>query len=204
MRLAHYILKKVGWKFLVKIPPTPRCLICVAPHTSNWDFIVGELCIRAVGMKVGFLMKSTWFFFPLGCIMRSIGGIPVIRSKRSPLPAAQQESQPSPSMQGGNQRSHVTETVVEEFAKRDNLAIAVTPEGTRSPNPHWHQGLLYMAAAARVPIVLAYIDYRNKVACIDRIFTPTGDNDADMLSLKRYYLQYAQAARFPEHFTTGL
>lgn len=204
MNLARYILEKAGWQFIVKIPLPSRYLICVAPHTSNWDFIVGELCIRAVGMKVGFLMKSDWFFFPLGCLMRSIGGIPVHRAKKSDCCDVSQEKEMQNLESNVGNRSRVTETVVKEFAKRKNLAIAVTPEGTRSRNPHWHSGVIHMASAAHVPIALAYIDYRNKIVCFDHIFNPTGDTEADMLTIKRFFLPRAQGARYPEHFTTGL
>ena len=66
-------MKNHGWKFVVNIPPLKKCVICVAPHTSNWDFIMGELAIHSVGMKAGFLMKDTWFFFPVGQLMKALG-----------------------------------------------------------------------------------------------------------------------------------
>ena len=184
MQLARFILRTAGWRFKVNIPETPKCVICVAPHTSNWDFIMGELGIRSAGMKAGFLMKSTWFFFPLGCLLRAIGGVAVHR--------------------GGGEHSSVTQTVVDEFSARESLAIAITPEGTRSLNPHWHKGLLVIAKEANVPVVLAYIDYKNKVACLDTIFEPTGDHDADLASIRKYYADKGYMARFPEKFTAGL
>lgn len=198
--LARTIMKLAGWRMEVNIPSTPRCLICVAPHTSNWDFIVGELAIRSAGMTAGFLMKSTWFFFPLGPLFRAIGGIPVHRSK----PANDIEAAAESAMEAlhPDDRRHVTQVVVSEFARKPRLAIAVTPEGTRKPNPHWHRGLLVMAQEAQVPIVLAYIDYARRVACLDRIFQPTGDFDADMQAIKTYYVGKASAARYPKKFTT--
>lgn len=161
---------------MVNIPPTPKCVICVAPHTSNWDFILGELSVRSVGMKAGFLMKSTWFFWPMGCLMRAMGGIAV------------------------NQHEHtnVTETVVKAFNENSQLAIAVTPEGTRSPNARWHKGFLHIAREAQVPVVLAYIDYGERVVCLDRLFTPTEDCDADLEQVKEYYKAFT--GRHPEKF----
>ena len=81
MNLCQLLLKIAGWTVDVTVPDYPKCIICVAPHTSNWDFILGKLAYGAVGRKAGFLMKSSWFFFPLGCIFRAIGGIPVSRGK---------------------------------------------------------------------------------------------------------------------------
>lgn len=193
-------MKLARWRMDVNIPSTPRCLICVAPHTSNWDFIMGELAIRAVGMKAGFLMKSTWFFFPLGPLFRAIGGIPVHRAK----PANDLEAAAESAMEAlhPDDRRHVTQVVVDAFARKPQLAIAVTPEGTRKRNPHWHRGMLVMAQEAHVPIVLAYIDYHRRVACLDRVFHPTGNINADMQAIKAYYADKASAARYPEKFTT--
>jgi len=176
MNLAGWILKKTGWRFEVNIPPTPKCVICVAPHTSNWDFIVGEVGIRSVGMSSGFLMKDTWFFFPLGYILKSLGGIPVKRSAHT----------------------GVSEHVVEAFNNHEHLWVAVTPEGTRSPNSNWHKGFLHIAREAGVPIALAYIDYEQKVACVDRIFNMSDDVDADMVAIKSYYSK--RKGKHPEKF----
>ena len=178
MNLAKWLLKKSGWTFTVNIPPTDKCVICVAPHTSNWDFVLGELGSRSMGMKASFLMKDTWFFFPMGYLMRALGGIPVKRSRHT----------------------HVTSSVVDEFNNRDRLWVAVTPEGTRSLNAHWHKGFLYIAQEAHVPVVLGYIDYGTKEICIDRIFESSGDIEQDLLAIKRYY--HGRTARFPEKFST--
>ena len=180
MNLAKWILDRSGWKFACNIPPTAKCVICVAPHTSNWDFVLGELCIRSVGRTAGFLMKNTWFFFPMGVLLRRIGGIAVKQ----------------------HQHTNVTEQVVQEFAAHDQLMIAVTPEGTRSPNAKWHHGFLYISKQAQVPIVLAYIDYGCRKVCLDRLFHPTDDVEADMETIKRYFSGFT--ARFPEKFDTGL
>ena len=178
--IARKLLQWSGWRFEVNIPDTPKCVVCVAPHTSNWDFILGEVCIHSVDRTAGFLMKSTWFFWPLGVLLRHIGGIAVRQ----------------------REHTHVTETVVAEFNRRDQLWVAVTPEGTRSRVTRWHKGCLHIARDAHVPLVLAYIDYGKKVVCIDRVFTPGDDPEADLLAIKRYYRPFT--ARHPEQFATGL
>ncbi len=82
MNLSAEILRMSGWVVEFTVPDYPKCIICVAPHTSNWDFILGELAIHAVGRKAGFMMKSSWFFFPLGPIFKALGGIPVERKHK--------------------------------------------------------------------------------------------------------------------------
>ena len=180
MNWAGRLLKRARWTFAVNLDMPDKCVICVAPHTSNWDFILGEISIRSVGKSAHFLMKDTWFKFPLGPIMRRIGGIPVKRSRHT----------------------HVTDSVVNEFNSNSHLWVAVTPEGTRSANPNWHKGFLHIAQAAKVPVLLAYIDYAKREVCIDREFEPTGDTDADIVTIKKYYA--SRTAKYPEKFTTGL
>ena len=82
--ISKWILKIFGWTVDITVPDYPKSIICVAPHTSNWDFILGKLAYASVGRKAGFLMKDTWFFFPLGPIFRAIGGVPVARKHKGP------------------------------------------------------------------------------------------------------------------------
>ena len=132
MWLSRQILRMAGWTVDITVPDYPKCIICVAPHTSNWDFILGKLAYASVGRKAGFLMKESWFFFPLGLIFKAMGGIPVPRRKGSSL----------------------VETIVAKFNASQRLALAITPEGTRSRTTEWHHGFLHIAREAGVPIVL--------------------------------------------------
>ena len=77
--------KLLGWKAEVSVPDFKKCIICAAPHTTNWDLFIGKLFITAIGRESGFLMKKEWFFFPLGIIFRKMGGIPVHRDKRTSM-----------------------------------------------------------------------------------------------------------------------
>mgnify|MGYP002624037921 FL=1 len=173
-------MKRTGWTFKVNLKMPDKCVIVIAPHTSNWDFILGELAIHSVGLKAGFLMKDTWFFFPMGPLLKSLGGIPVNR----------------------RQHGNLTQSIVEAYHSTPRLAIGVTPEGTRSANPHWHKGAIFMARDAEVPLVLAYFDYKERVVCIDKIMELSGDADADLLHIKQYYQPFH--GRYPEKFVTGL
>lgn len=178
MNISKLILKIIGWNVEITIPDYPKCIICVAPHTSNWDFILGKLAYASVNRKAGFLMKETWFFFPLGYIFRSIGGIPVPRKKGSSL----------------------VESIVNKFNSTDRMALAITPEGTRSRTSKWHQGFLHIAIEANVPIVLGAIDYSKKTISINTEFEPTGNIESDMCTIKRFYRNYV--GKYPEKFST--
>ena len=77
------LYKKWGWTLDITEDHPDKFIICLAPHTSNWDFILGLLYSRAEGMQCNFMMKKEWFFWPLGPIFRKLGGIPVHRQKKT-------------------------------------------------------------------------------------------------------------------------
>jgi hypothetical protein len=114
-------------------------------------------------------------------LLRSLGGIPVNR----------------------RQHGNLTQSIVEAFNTTPKLAIGVTPEGTRSANPKWHKGAIFMARDAQVPLVLAYFDYKNKVVCIDKVFELSDDAEADLTRIKQYFKQNGMG-KYPEKFVTGL
>ncbi|MDE6264499.1 MAG: 1-acyl-sn-glycerol-3-phosphate acyltransferase [Paramuribaculum sp.] len=177
MNLAGLILKIAGWKVNITVPDYPKCIICVAPHTSNWDFVLGKLAYASVGRKAGFLMKEAWFFFPLGLIFKAIGGIPV------------------PKKRGGS----LVDTIIEKYNDTQRLSLAITPEGTRSRTDKWRYGFLHIAYGAHIPIVLGAIDYSTKNIIIEETFTPSGDIEKDMRAIKDYYRPFV--GRYPEKFS---
>ena len=85
-RFCSWLLyKHLGWKKNVSVDHPDKYIICLAPHTSNWDFAIGQLYAKAEGLKSNFLMKKEWFFWPLGSVFRAMGGIPVWRSKHTSM-----------------------------------------------------------------------------------------------------------------------
>lgn len=178
MNFAARILNAFGWKLSVTVPDCPKCIICVAPHTSNWDFLWGKLAYAAVGRKAGFLMKEEWFFWPLKYLFRAMGGIPVPRRRGSSL----------------------TDVLIEKFRTEPRIALAITPEGTRSRTARWRTGFLRIASEADIPIMLGVIDYEKKLILIEDEFIATGDIEADMKTIKRFYRPFK--GKYPEKFTT--
>ena len=173
---AYKLLERNGWTInLVQELPS-KCVICVAPHTSNWDFIIGILVKYALHIKANFFMKKEWFFFPMGYLMRSLGGIAIQRDKKL----------------------RMTDQMAAEFEKHETLCVAITPEGTRSYNPDWKKGFYFIAEKAGVPIVFAALDFKKKEIKLGEQFIPTGDVDADMMLIKAYFKDVN--AKFPEKF----
>lgn len=180
MNLWRPILKLTGWKVSITAPRRDKCVICVAPHTSNWDFLLGLFAYRSLGRKANFLMKKFWFFFPLGFLLKSLGGIPVPDRSKS---------------------SNLTEDIIEKFKDSPYINLAVTPEGTRSRVEKWRTGFLYIAYGANVPIQLGVIDYARKEIIVKEEFVPTGDIERDMAFVKKYYSSFENVAKYPAKFT---
>ena len=58
-----------------------------------------------------------------------------------------------------------------------------------------------IALKAGIPIVLAGIDYQKKEIRIEKEITPSGNIDADMKEIKRYFKDFK--GKHPENFTVG-
>jgi len=179
MNLWKEILRIAGWKVDISAPRRDKCVICVAPHTSNWDFILGLFAYKSLGREANFLMKEFWFFFPLKYLLKALGGIPVPKKKHG---------------------ESLTDQVIKMFKDRGYVNLAVTPEGTRSLTDKWHTGFLYIAYGAKVPIQLGYIDYKHKDIIIRDEYNPTGNVEKDMNYIRKFYSLYGDIALYPEKF----
>jgi len=174
---GKFVLKAFGWENVNPVSPDlKRCVIVIAPHTSNWDFVWGKFIFWGMGIKVKFLIKKEMFFFPLGGIFKGLGALPVDRTKGNSMITA----------------------VTSMFKKRDELRILITPEGTRKLVKKWKMGFYYIAKRAEVPIVLGFIDYKLKKVGVLKVFDPSEDMERDLEMIQDYYREIN--AKFPENF----
>ena len=179
-RICSWILyKRMGWTKEVTIAHPDKYIICLAPHTSNWDFLIGQLYSRAENIKSNFLMKKEWVFFPLVPIFRRMGGIPVWRSKHTSM----------------------TDNLAQTAMQYKSFKLCITPEGTRSLNPEWKKGFYYIALKAQIPILLYGVDYEKKLISCTKSIIPTGDIDTEMNEIKLYFKNFK--GKNPELFTIG-
>lgn len=179
-KLCSWLLyKRLGWKKEVTQPHPEKFIICLAPHTSNWDFALGQMYSRAEGMKINFLMKKEWFFWPLGPIFRKMGGIPVFRTKHTSM----------------------TDNLAETAKRVKEFHLCITPEGTRSRNPEWKKGFYYIAQKAELPILLYAVDYEKRYIQCTKTIIPNGDIDSQMREIKLYFKDFK--GKHPEKFTIG-
>ena len=164
-RVALAGLRLTNWRVVGEFPDLRKFVIIVAPHTSNWDFVAGLFCDLALDLDAVWLAKHTIFVGPFGSWLKSLGGIPVVRSA-----------------------SHnVVSQVAAEFARRERMILAIAPEGTRSKVEAWKSGYWHIARAAGVPIVPVGLDFVRRAAVIGPLRITTDSLEEDEAVLKAFF-----------------
>ena len=171
-------LKLTGWQVQGELPTVARKSVFIAaPHTSNWDLPYTLMVAFVLRLNIHWMGKASIFRFPFGALMRWLGGISVDRSQSNNLVAA--SAQAIAQAQGA-------------------LQLIVPPEGTRAKTRYWKSGFYHIATAAKVPIVMAYMDYSRKISGLGPLLYPTGNLEADMVTIKAFYAPFKgkNAAQF--------
>jgi len=176
--IARLLLRIAGWKIIGQLPANaPKCVVIMAPHTSNIDLFYGWLGYLSLGLDSHFLIKKEAFGTFSGPVLRAMGGIPVDRSR------------------SGN----VVLQLTDEFNKNTEFILTITPEGTRKLNRHWKRGFYFIAHSAKVPIVMGFLDYKRKEGGLGPVLYPNGDFETDFEKIKAFYKD--KHARYPEKFS---
>lgn len=159
-------LKILGWKVKGEPPRhLKKYLIVVAPHSSNWDFLMG-LAIRSIQrFPSNYLAKSELFRPPYGWIFRKLGGYPVERGRSE----------------------HLVDQVVSICKREEQFVIAIAPEGTRGKVDRWKTGFYHIAYGAGIPFVLVGLDYGKRTVSWSAPMTPSGDLDGDAVLIDRFF-----------------
>lgn len=172
--LYKFFFTLFGWKIDGRMPSVSKFIIIVAPHTSNWDFMIG-LCARSIlKFDAKYLGKKELFRFPFGALFRWLGGVPVDRSRTT----------------------NMVEAVADLFYQHEKFIVAIAPEGTRKHVAQWKTGFYFIAVKAKVPIVMAAFDYPRKTVFVSQPFYPTGNLPADMKTMFDFFRD--KKGRFPK------
>lgn len=163
--LPKLIFKLGGWKLKGSAPTLKKFVIIGAPHTSNWDFVYGLCAWKLYGIDPRYLIKKELYFFPLNLFFSATGGLPVDRSRHNNL----------------------TDAIIDMIKQKDELAVLITPEGTRKLMPRWKTSFYYIALGAGIPIVMGSMDYKKRETNLSEPFWPTGDIEKDFLVFKEFY-----------------
>ena len=163
--LGRGMLALLGWRVEGEVPNLGKFVIAVAPHTSNWDFLVGVAAMFALDLRLSFIGKHTLFVGPFDTILRWLGGIPVDRTG-----------------------SHgVVADSVRAFETVEQRILAIAPQGTRKPVARFRSGFLRIARGAGVPVLLAALDYGTRTVRLGPSIVPGEDIDAEREKVEAHF-----------------
>lgn len=164
--LYRFFFKTLGWKVEGRVPAhLKKYVLIVAPHTSNWDFLVGLAARSILDIDSKYVAKKELFGFPFGWLFRALGGYPVDRSKSN----------------------NFVDAVCEIFNSKEKFSIAITPEGTRAYAPKWKTGFYHIAQQLQIPVIMVAFDYAAKTVRVEPPMTLTGNIDIDIETMQAYY-----------------
>ena len=164
--LSKISLKIIRWRVEGSLPTDhKKYVLIVAPHTSNWDFILFIFTVSVLRLQPSVLIKDTLFIGPLGWFLRYCGAIPVNRK------------------QAGSLVTYISDI----YAAKEEFVLIITPEGTRSPNAKWKRGFHHVATTAGVPILVVYVDSARRKIGVEGLMQPGEDIDADIQTLKTFF-----------------
>jgi 1-acyl-sn-glycerol-3-phosphate acyltransferase len=164
---AKIIFNKVlGWKIAGDFDRSiKKSIIIVAPHTSWHDFYIGVFIRRILKIQINFVGKKELFKFPFGWYFKWMGGASLDRTS------------------GQNK----VEAIAKVFEEKEEFRLSLAPEGTRKKVLVWKTGFYFIAIKAKVPVIPVSFDYLTKTVTINPAFYPSGDIEADMPILRKFY-----------------
>ena len=176
--LGKLFMMVAGWKVKIdlKTKNINHCVMIAAPHTSNWDFPFTLATFWMKGIDLKFFIKDSYTKSFYGFIFKWMGAIGVDREKKNNL----------------------VEHAVSLLKGSEKLVILIPPEGTRSKVDAWKKGFYHIANGANVPVALGYLDFKKKVAGVDRLVMPTSNIKTDFKAIEDVYLKYT--GKNPENY----
>jgi len=166
--LAKLLMWICGWTPVGEIPPLKKAVFIASPHTSNWDGFWLIVYGFSFDIRFSILAKHTVFWWPLGSFLRALGAMPLDRSHSS----------------------STVQQLVNMFAEKEHFFLALAPEGTRKKMPYWKTGFYQIAVAAKVPIVLAFIDYEHRTMGIGIQIDPVDGIEVNLEKMRKFYAPF--------------
>jgi len=161
--------KLLGWNIEGNITMSKKSInkavIIAAPHTSWHDFYIGIFLRKVINIKTNFVGKKELFVWPINYYFSAVGGVPLNRSANE----------------------NKVEAIAKEFNKYEEFRITFAPEGTRKKVEKWRTGFYYIAKAAKVPIIMFTLDFKNKRNVVSEPFYPTDNIEADFKFMRDFY-----------------
>lgn len=175
--IGRFVLFISGWKSkYLKQYHADKCVMIAAPHTSNWDILYALAVYWKEGINAKFLIKDSYTNGIFGFFFKWLGAIGVDRSKNTNL----------------------VDYAVGLFEKYKKLVLLVPAEGRREKVDKWKTGFYHISRNANVPVSLGYLDYKQKIAGIGKLFMLSGEFKKDMQIIEDFYKD--KSAKYPNMY----
>ena len=161
------VLNILGWTVVGQLPKKSKFIAAVAPHTSNWDFVVAIAVMLSMNLRIRFMGKKAIFIWPFKIILKSWGGIAIDR----------------------NAKNGVVEQMVAQFKKSEQLVLGIAPEGTRRKTSKWKSGFLHIAHQADVPVVPVSLDFAKKQLRFHQEVNISADIETELVKIQENYTE---------------
>lgn len=173
---GRLLLAGYQWRVKGRVHNAQKFLVVLAPHTSSWDFFTTHSTMLALGFRSSWLIADGYTWWPLGIVIRWLGGIPVKQ----------------------NTSTNLVSQIVRAFHENDQLMLALFPEGTRKNVLKWRTGFWHIAVQSGVPIQLVSLDYEKRISEFGPVIEPTDSLEDDMARIQSHYREVK--AKYPELF----
>ena len=174
--IGRLLLAVFRWHIEGEVLNASKVVMIFAPHTSMWEFFTGLATKLALGCGNHWLVADSFAWWPLGNILRWLGGIPVDRSAH----------------QG------VVSQMIQRFNEEKKFILTIYPEGTRKRVQIWKTGFWQIAVGAGVPIQIVGVDYEKRATIFGPALNPSGSLEADMKEIQAWYRNLR--AKHPDQF----
>jgi 1-acyl-sn-glycerol-3-phosphate acyltransferase len=173
--LGTLVLRIMGWRVQGQIPEVPKLVLAVAPHASNWDFVIACGVLFSKDIEIKFFGKDKLFVPPLSWFLNWLGGIPVNREV------------------AGGKTAYISQVINE----RKQIWFGIAPEGTRRHVAHFRTGFLQVASQAQVPLLLVAFDRSQKLIRVGKMYLLSKDEDLEQA--RHICEKFFQPYQVPRH-----
>ncbi|MCQ2118360.1 MAG: 1-acyl-sn-glycerol-3-phosphate acyltransferase [Bacteroidales bacterium] len=179
-RFCGWLLRKMGWTSDDGPAPEEKCVILGVPHTSFMDFVVSYLYYRQYDATAHIMIKKEFFFWPLGPLLKKLGGVPVDRSNSTTL----------------------VKSLIEKMDTVGTFHLCIAPEGTRKPVRKWKTGYHFIATNVGCPVYMGYFDWSTKHISRGHKVELTGNAREDTDRIQALYEEMHLVGKIPEGYIT--
>ena len=150
------------------MPKDDKLMIVVLHHTSFWDFFLGLFTRWSKGFDSAFVAKASLFKWPLGILMRYLGGFPIERSS-------------------AKKKYSVVKQIEDIIRRTDKIKFAFTPEGTRKKVDKLKTGFYTIARDTNIKICLVSFDFSKKIVTFDIPHNAPDTLEEEFQIMKEFY-----------------